>query len=135
MLNRLACFDHPYLFDPALVALLARIVPDKARREKCGPHQAPALRAKSREQERAEEIHRERSAARQARPIADAEARAAQAVIESLDAAEPAIEAAVAEAAAGDDHGEDQEDELGGDASIEDRGRAGAAGAGPPATA
>ncbi len=72
-----------------------------------------------------EVLRRERSAARQARAIADAEARAAQAVIESLDAAEPAIEAAVAEAAAEDD------DNLEDDESIEDRGPAGA---GPPAT-
>jgi ribonuclease-3 len=47
-----------------------------------------------------EVLRRERSAARQARAVAAAEAQAAQAVIESLDAAEPAIEAAVAQAEA-----------------------------------
>lgn len=45
-------------------------------------------------------LRRERAAARHARALADADASAAQAVIESLDAAEPAIEAAVAQAEA-----------------------------------
>ena len=76
-------------------------------------------------------LRRERSAARHARAIATAEARAAEAVVESLDAVEPAIEASVAAGEGEDDQGDDlrrrtDEDGLAPDPEL--RGAAGPAG-------
>ncbi len=59
-----------------------------------------------------EVLRRERSVARQARAVSTARVRVSGAVVESLDAAEPAIEAALAETGDGDDLADDFDDDL-----------------------